>query len=152
MYFFMLLESSTLQLRKDGNREKWRWKDQKTSFKANLVQASVKSIETVSKYSFKVENYYYLSKSLIEKVLNLIVNKCLKNDFLTSLTSNTRGGINFTPFILSLCKKTIFSLWIIVVHSSLSSIAGRLPDGVGVPATTYDYLRPSQFAYTSLTL
>jgi hypothetical protein len=38
------------------------------------------------------------------------------------------------------------------VHSGLPSIAGRLPDGVGVPATTYDYLRPSQFAYTSLIL
>jgi hypothetical protein len=39
-----------------------------------------------------------------------------------------------------------------VVHSGLPSIAGRLPDEVGVPATTYDYLRPSQFAYTSLIL
>ena len=39
-----------------------------------------------------------------------------------------------------------------VVHSGLPSIAGLLPDGVGVPATTYDYLRPSQFAYTSLIL
>jgi hypothetical protein len=38
------------------------------------------------------------------------------------------------------------------VHSGLPSIAGLLPDGVGVPATTYDYLRPSQFAYTSLIL
>jgi hypothetical protein len=38
------------------------------------------------------------------------------------------------------------------VHSGLPSIAGQLPDGVGVPATTYDYLRPSQFAYTSLIL
>ena len=34
----------------------------------------------------------------------------------------------------------------------IPSIAGQLPDGVGVPATTYDYLRPSQFAYTSLIL
>jgi hypothetical protein len=38
------------------------------------------------------------------------------------------------------------------VHSGLPSIPGLLPDGVGVPTTTYDYLRPSQFAYTSLIL
>jgi hypothetical protein len=42
--------------------------------------------------------------------------------------------------------------FIVYVHSGLPSIAGQLPDGVGVPATTYDYLRPSQFAYTSLIL
>jgi hypothetical protein len=52
----------------------------------------------------------------------------------------------------SFIKSFFFFLSEMRVHSGLPSIAGLLPDGVGVPATTYDYLRPSQFAYTSLIL
>ena len=45
-----------------------------------------------------------------------------------------------------------FFIIYVSVHSGLPSITVLLPNEVRVPATSYDYLRPTQFAYTSMNL